>query len=223
MSCLTVHADDRPGDAPTRTEDPAEIAAALAGIGVRFERWSLPGTAALSDDAAYEAILAAYRPHLDRLMGAAAGSADVVRLRPGHPDAAAVRAKFLDEHTHTEDEIRFFVRGAGNFVLHVGGRVYDAHCTANDLIAVPADVPLIVTEGIYLLLDGPWAAVRPLLDEVWFVEGDESIRQERLLARHIAHGRTPAAARAWVASTDEPNAEQIRRFRAGADWIVEAA
>ena len=40
-------------------------------------------------------------------------------------------------------------------------------------IAVPADVPLVITEGNYLLLNGPWAAVRPLLDEVWFVEGDE--------------------------------------------------
>ena len=90
-------------------------------------------------------------------------------------------------------------------------------------IAVPAEVPLVITEGIYLLLDSPWAAVRPLLDEVWFVEGDEPVRQERLLARHVAHGRTPEAARAWIASTDEPNAELIRRSRARADWIVEAA
>ncbi len=91
-------------------------------------------------------------------------------------------------------------------------------------IAVPADVPLVITEGIYLLQDtGPWAAVQPLLDEVWFVEGDEPIRRERLLARHVAHGRTPEAAQAWIASTDEPNAELIRRSRVRADWIVEAA
>ena len=87
-------------------------------------------------------------------------------------------------------------------------------------IAVSADLPLIITEGNYLLLDGPWQAVRPLLDEVWFVEGDEPVRQERLLARHVAHGRTPEAARAWIASTDEPNAELIRASRPRADWIV---
>ena len=88
-------------------------------------------------------------------------------------------------------------------------------------IAVPADLPLIITEGNYLLLDGPWQAVRPLLDEVWFVEGDEPVRQERLLARHVAHGRTPEAARAWIAATDEPNAERIRASRPRADWVVE--
>ena len=90
-------------------------------------------------------------------------------------------------------------------------------------IAVPAGLPLVITEGNYLLLDGPWAAVRPLLDEVWFVEGDEPVRQERLLARHVAHGRTPEAARAWIASTDEPNADLIRHSRERADWVVEAA
>ena len=90
-------------------------------------------------------------------------------------------------------------------------------------IAVPAGLPLIITEGNYLLLEGPWAAVRPLLDEVWFVEGDEQTRQERLVARHVAHGRTVEAARAWVTTTDEPNAVLIRQSRARTDWVVEAA
>jgi 1,2-dihydroxy-3-keto-5-methylthiopentene dioxygenase len=49
-----------------------------------------------------------------------------------------LRQKFLAEHTHSEDEIRFFVAGSGNFILHVGGKVYDAHCTQGDLISVPA-------------------------------------------------------------------------------------
>ncbi len=89
-------------------------------------------------------------------------------------------------------------------------------------IAVPAGLPLVITEGNYLLLEGAWQAVRPLLDEVWYVEGDEAVRQERLLARHVAHGRTTEAARAWIASTDEPNAVLIRESRARADWIVEA-
>ncbi len=87
-------------------------------------------------------------------------------------------------------------------------------------IAVPASVPLVITEGNYLLFDGPWRGVRPLLDEVWFVEGDDAVRQERLLARHVAFGRTPAQARAWIASTDEPNAALIRESRARADRFV---
>jgi pantothenate kinase len=62
--------------------------------------------------------------------------------------------------------------------------------------------------------------VRPLLDETWFVEGDEALRQEWLLARHVSHGRTPEAARAWIATTDEPNAALIRASRERADWVV---
>ena len=87
-------------------------------------------------------------------------------------------------------------------------------------IAVEADVPVVVTEGNYLLLDGPWAGVRELLDEVWYVEAEEVLRRERLLERHVAYGRTPEQARAWVETTDEPNARLIRESRARADWIV---
>ena len=87
-------------------------------------------------------------------------------------------------------------------------------------IAVPADVRLIITEGNYLLFDGAWRGVRPLLDETWFVEGDDDVRQQRLLARHVAFGRTPEQAQAWVTATDEPNAVLIRSTRARADQIV---
>jgi len=139
MSCLTIFEDDAPGVPVLRTEDPQAIEAALRPIGVRFERWTLP--VALPEDAGADAILAAYRPHLDALLGeTGAGTADVLMMRPGVDGYTAMRQKFLDEHTHTEDEVRFFVRGAGDFILHVDGRVYDAHCTHGDLISVPANV-----------------------------------------------------------------------------------
>ena len=48
-----------------------------------------------------------------------------------------MRAKFLDEHAHKEDEVRFFVAGSGQFNLHVGGKVYEVLCEAGDLISVP--------------------------------------------------------------------------------------
>jgi 1,2-dihydroxy-3-keto-5-methylthiopentene dioxygenase len=139
MSRLTVYRDDTPGAPELRTEDPATIAAALAPIDVGFERWDSP--VQLGPDDSAETILSAYRPYLDRLMGAlGAGSADVIKLTADHPDAAALRARFLSEHQHTEPEIRFFVHGAGNFVLHVNARVYDVHCTQGDLIRVPAGI-----------------------------------------------------------------------------------
>lgn len=119
------------------TEDPTQIAAELKAIGVRFERWPL---ADLPADAPAEAVLEAYRPQLDAFMGeTGAGTADVIKLTPDHPQKDAMRAKFLSEHTHTEDEVRFFHAGSGNFVLHANDRVYDAHCTAGDLISVPAN------------------------------------------------------------------------------------
>ena len=139
MSRLTIYPDDAPDTPVLRTEDPATMAAELQTIGVRFERWESPVTLSPDDDA--EAILAAYRPYLDTLMGTTgAGSADVIKLTPGNPQAAPLRAKFINEHSHTEDEVRFFVHGSGNFVLHLNGRVYDAHCTAGDLISVPANI-----------------------------------------------------------------------------------
>ena len=139
MSRLTVYDDGKPGTPTLRTEDPAKIADTLAGISVRFERWDLPTT--LTPDDSAEDILAAYRPHLDRLMGpGGAGSADVMKLNGATAAYPAIRQKFIDEHTHTEDEVRFFVHGAGNFILHVDGRVYDAHCTQGDLISVPTGV-----------------------------------------------------------------------------------
>ena len=88
-------------------------------------------------------------------------------------------------------------------------------------IAVAAEVALVITEGNYLLLDGGWSGVRRWLDEVWFVEGDEAVRRERLVARHVAFGRTWEEARAWVETTDEPNAELIRACRGQADRIVD--
>lgn len=139
MSRLTIYEDADPETPVLRTEDAAAIAEQLRAIGVGFERWESPVD--IAEDAAAEAILDAYRPYLDRLMGEAkAGSADVIRLRPDAENYAPLRAKFLSEHTHTEDEIRFFVHGGGSFVMHVGTRVYDAHCTAGDLIAVPANI-----------------------------------------------------------------------------------
>ena len=137
MSRLTVYKDDAPATHVLRTDDPDIIAETLRPLGVRFERWDSP--VALADDAAPDAILAAYRPYLDGLMGpGGAGTADVISLQPDNPNAPAMRQKFLNEHIHTEDEVRFFVRGSGSFVMHVDGQVFDAHCTQGDLISVPA-------------------------------------------------------------------------------------
>lgn len=139
MSCLTIFADEQPGVIVRQAREADEIAALLAPINVQFERWHSP--VAPKDDATQDEILELFRPYLDKLMGeTGAGSADVISMTPDHPQAGALREKFLAEHTHTEDEIRFFVRGGGNFIIHADGKIFDMHCVANDLIRVPANI-----------------------------------------------------------------------------------
>lgn len=85
-------------------------------------------------------------------------------------------------------------------------------------IAVAPGTPLIITEGNYLLLEEePWPRVRAMLDEVWFLDVDQELREERLVARHMQFGRTERQAREWVRTTDAPNAERIEAVAASAD------
>lgn len=139
MSRLSIYAenDARPAEILT---DSTEIGRRLGAIGVRFERWE--AARALPDDAAQDDVLDAYRAQVDALMAEYGfKSVDVVSLHPNHPDRAALRAKFLDEHTHSDFEVRFFVDGQGLFYIHTGGKVYGVLCGKGDLISVPADTP----------------------------------------------------------------------------------
>lgn len=88
-------------------------------------------------------------------------------------------------------------------------------------IPVGPEVQVIVTEGNYLLLDdGPWASVRSLLTETWYLDVAEALRVDRLVARHIGHGRTPEQARAWTQGPDQANADLIAATRGRADGVV---
>jgi len=79
---------------------------------------------------------------------------------------------------------------------------------------------LVITEGNYLLLDyGHWANVAALLDEVWYVDVDDSLRTDRLTQRHEQFGRSRQAAMAWVSGTDEPNARLIATTRPSANLV----
>jgi pantothenate kinase len=90
-----------------------------------------------------------------------------------------------------------------------------------DAIAIPAAVDIVVTEGNYLLADaGGWEAVRPQLDAVWYVDLDHAVRLERLVARHVAFGKSWEAAVAWANGPDARNAEYIARTRDRADLLI---
>lgn len=86
---------------------------------------------------------------------------------------------------------------------------------------VPAEARLVLTEGNYLLLDRPeWAHARQAMSSVWFVTGDEELRVRRLVARHVEFGKDPPFARAWVASSDQPNADLVAASRGAADRVI---
>ena len=87
-------------------------------------------------------------------------------------------------------------------------------------IPVFPETQLVITEGNYLLLDhGHWAGISELLDEIWYVDIDHSVRRERLVRRHMHFGRSQSAAEDWVANTDEPNAVRIEATKHRADVL----
>lgn len=120
MTRLTVFEET---GAELRTTDDADaIAAALGEIGVRFERWPVADREA----------------QVEALRAEGYTTIDTVSVAPDHPDREAMRTKFLSEHRHAEDEVRYFVEGSGLFTLREGGRVFAVLCEGGDLISVPA-------------------------------------------------------------------------------------
>jgi pantothenate kinase len=88
-------------------------------------------------------------------------------------------------------------------------------------IPVPPDVPLVITEGNYLLLrSGPWAQLTDLLDEVWYLDLAEDIRLRRLIGRHMDFGRDSAEARDRATGSDQQNAVLIEAGRDYASLVV---
>ena len=140
MSRLRIYEDAQPSTPVSVHTTPSEISRELGQVGVRFEQWE--ANAPIAPGASQDEVIAAYRSDIDRLMREEGyQSVDVISLVPDHPDRATLRRKFLSEHTHSEDEVRFFVAGSGQFTLHVGGKVYDVLCEAGDLIGVPDGTP----------------------------------------------------------------------------------
>src|SRR5687768_962580 len=136
MSRLRIFADDTPDAPEFESRDADAIARELARIGVTFERWQ--ASKAIAPGAAQEEVIAAYQADIDRITAERGfTTVDVISIAPDNPKREELRAKFLDEHFHKEDEVRFFVDGSGLFTLHVEGRVYELLCEAGDLVAVP--------------------------------------------------------------------------------------
>jgi 1,2-dihydroxy-3-keto-5-methylthiopentene dioxygenase len=136
MTILCVFPESDP---PAREiiKDPDVIAERLRQLGAMFERWE--ASTELPPDADQSVVLAAYQGPVRRLQQLFGfKSADVIGVNPDHPQKVELRAKFLDEHTHSDFEVRFFVQGRGLFCLHRGDQVYALLCEQGDLLSVPA-------------------------------------------------------------------------------------
>ena len=107
---------------------------------MQFEQWE--ANEDVQPGASQEEVIKAYQKDIDRLIAENGyQTVDVVSLNPDNPKKDEFRAKFLEEHTHSEDEVRFFVGGAGMFTMHTQGKVFEVLCTKGDLISVPAGTP----------------------------------------------------------------------------------
>jgi len=138
MSQLTVYAESDGKNPLLATADVDVIRTELGTAGIRLERWQADRN--LADDADNETIIAAYQAEIDRLVAERGFQTyDVVSMNPDHPEKETFRKKFLSEHTHSEDEVRFFVRGQGLFIIHANDKVYSMLCEKDDLISVPAN------------------------------------------------------------------------------------
>lgn len=136
MSRLRIFAEDQTDTPKLTTSDQAQIARELGKIGVGFEQWRAAQPVKPGDSP--ETIMAAYRADIDRLIAERGfKTVDVVSIAPDNPQRDSMRGKFLDEHYHKEDEVRFFVAGSGLFTLHVEPNVYEIKCEQGDLISVP--------------------------------------------------------------------------------------
>jgi pantothenate kinase len=86
---------------------------------------------------------------------------------------------------------------------------------------VTKETKVVIVEGNYLLHDsGGWEVIAELLDELWFIDVDDEKRLERLIARHIAYGKSPADAESWSRGSDEVNAHTIATGRSRAHAVI---
>ncbi|WP_018295626.1 1,2-dihydroxy-3-keto-5-methylthiopentene dioxygenase [Corynebacterium lubricantis] len=140
MTLLVTWNVNEPETETFRSQEKEAIAQQLSKLGVSFDQWA---TKELPEDADQEAVLAAYEAEVEELKKEHNFvTVDVAKLKnTGQPNfaetAAGAREKFLDEHTHSDDEVRFFVDGRGTFYLHLEDTVHAIVCEGGDLVSVP--------------------------------------------------------------------------------------
>ena len=117
--------------------DHQEISEFLKPFGISYENWDVEGR--VGPEATNEEILDAYAPEIERLKAQGGFvTADVINVTPETPGLEDMLAKFNKEHTHSEDEVRFTIKGSGLFHIHPDNApVFAIQVESGDLISVP--------------------------------------------------------------------------------------
>ncbi len=137
MTILTIYDANNPKQCQASISDFDQIASQLMQLGMKLERWE--ARQPVTESSSQAEIIAAYQDSIDAL-ATRFRSVDVVNLYPEHPDRQMLREKFLAEHIHDDDEVRFFIDGSGLFYIHLEDKVYGLLCEKGDLVNVPAGV-----------------------------------------------------------------------------------
>jgi len=144
MSSLKIY-DPKYPNVSKDYETLEEIQNKLLEIDVLFERWEPLSSRTNKKNLADEEILNIYKDKVD-LIKEEFGfqGVDIINVKPDFAQSdkfEPMRKKFLDEHSHTDDEVRYFIDGQGLFYIHHSDIVYGILCTAGDFISVPANTP----------------------------------------------------------------------------------
>ena len=117
--------------------DHQEIREFLKPFGISYEKWDVEGR--IGSEATNEEILDAYAPEIERLKEQGGFvTADVINVTPETLGLDDMLAKFNKEHTHSEDEVRFTIKGSGLFHIHPDNApVFAIQVESGDLISVP--------------------------------------------------------------------------------------
>lgn len=122
------------------SDDVTEFSEELSEAGVHFEQWKtfshLPNAPILEED-----VFKIYREDIDRVKGLYGYTqVDLATMKPDDAFSISVRGRYLSEHTHEEDEVRFFISGKVLVYLHINHKIHILECTKGDFLIIPAGI-----------------------------------------------------------------------------------